>query len=127
MAVKAYTILDGKPKMIQAAFVDYEYIYCFCTHKNKNCNEYLHMYNNITHTINNRFMIRESLCPDDGGQDVQIRVDPTTLRVSCSYYANKSIVLSKRKFRKQEREYNLNSSTHNFSIRKGKFRTSFSI
>jgi len=90
----------SKKKLVQALCIDYQKISTICV--NENCNENIHQYPSACE-LRNRYITTKSLCLEDFGRDICIRVDETTKRISLNYYANRTITLSKRKFNKQKK------------------------
>lgn len=89
----------SKKKLVQALCIDYQKISTVCT--NEHCNENIHQYPSACE-LRNRYITTKSLCLEDFGRDISIRVDDTTKRISLNYYANRTITLSKRKFMRQK-------------------------
>ena len=108
-----------KIKKYQAIAIDYHFIYIICP--NKECKEHIHKYNSNLN-IEDRNEILKSVCKVDYNKDVCIRVDQTTSRITLTYYPNKSITISKRKFMAQQREYEPDKvSKGKMKLRKGNF------
>jgi len=89
-------------KLYQAIAVDYNFFFVICP--NQACRHHIHQYNSNLN-IENRNEIVESICKADHKQNVCVRIDETTARTTLTYYPNKSITISKRKFTAQQREH----------------------
>jgi hypothetical protein len=89
-------------KLYQAIAIDYHFFYVICP--NQSCREHIHKYDSDLN-IENRNEIVKSICKMDHEKNVCIRVDETTSRTTLTYYPNKSITISKRKFMAQQRQY----------------------
>tara|TARA_R100001463_G_C3509900_1_gene219867 strand:- start:492 stop:839 length:348 start_codon:yes stop_codon:yes gene_type:complete len=89
-------------KLYQAIACDYHFFYVICP--NQSCREHIHKYDSNLN-IKNRNEIVKSICKMDHEKNVCVRIDETTSRVTLTYYPNKSITISKRKFMSQQREY----------------------
>lgn len=87
-----------KRKLVHAICIDYQKISTICT--NAFCNDNIHQYPSCCN-LNNRYITTKSLCLEDFGQNICIRIDNTTKRISLNYYSNRTITLSKRKFKRQ--------------------------
>ena len=108
-----------KLKKYQAIAVDYHFCYIICP--NSACREHIHAYESNLN-IENRNEIVQSICKVDYEKDVCVRIDETTARTTLTYYPNKSITISKRKFNHQQREYEPDRvSKNNIKVRTGNF------
>jgi len=91
----------NKQKLYQAIAIDYNSIFVICPNK---CKEHIHIYpSNLN--IENRNEIVNSVCKCDNGEKSCIRIDDTTSRITLTYYSNKSITMSRRKFNMQSQLY----------------------
>lgn len=91
-----------KLKLYQSIAIDYNFFFVICP--NKTCKHHIHNYPSFLN-IEDRNEIVESICKVDNEKKVCVRIDETTARVTLTYYPNKSITISKRKFNQQRREY----------------------
>ena len=91
-----------KTKLYQGIAVDYNFIYVICP--NKTCKHHIHKYPSFLN-IEDRNEIVKSICKVDNEKKVCVRIDETSCRVTLTYYPNKSITISKRKFNQQKREF----------------------
>ncbi len=106
-------------KVYQSIAVDYNYMYVICP--NKFCKDHIHHYPSCS-DIKNRREITKSICKVDQENDVCIRVDDTTSRTTLTYYPNKSITISKRKYMQQQKIYDPKFVEKNkIKVRHGKF------
>jgi len=92
--------MHGKKNLVQAIAIDYQKIYTICC--NPLCGDHIHMYSSQTN-LKNRYLNVPSICLEDTGKDICIRIDSTTKRTSVNYYANRCITFSSRKFEKQKK------------------------
>ena len=110
-------------KLYQCIAVDYKRIYVLCP--NKECKEHIHYYAS-NRNLKDRVLIMRSRCKSDLKNRVKIRIDETTMRTSLTYYKNRSITLSKRKFIKQEKEFDPSKvDKGKIKMRNGKFEVKF--
>jgi len=91
-----------KLKLYHGIAVDYNFIFVMCP--NTHCKDHIHKYPSDIN-INNRNEVVQSICKVDNEKNVCIRVDETTSRTTLTYYPNKSITISKRKFNQQRKKY----------------------
>jgi len=103
--------------------IDYEQIYTICP--NVGCKDYIHIYNNTKHDTKNRNLFRKSKCKCDMEKQIKIRVDETTPRISMTYYRNKSITTSRRRFKKQKQIYHPSQTDGIIKKRTGNFTVKF--
>jgi hypothetical protein len=107
----------------QAIAIDYHNMYVMCP--NHYCKHHIHHYPS-NRNIYNRNEIIKSKCKVDDFNNVCIRIDETTYRTTLNYYPNKSITISKRKFIKEQREYEPNKvPSGKIKIRHGNFIVKF--
>ena len=88
-------------KTYQIISIDYNNLYCLCC--NSNCKEHIHIYPNKYKTTVDHYLRVKSLCKCDLNKHIDLRVDETTYRISLTYYDNRSITFSKRKFKNQKK------------------------
>lgn len=106
--------------LYQAIAIDYVNIYTICP--NGSCKEHIHVYKN-DNNIKDRNIIIKSLCKSDCGGECEVRIDQTSARVALTYYSNKSITLSKRKFNQQSRVHEPEKTpVSRIKIRRGSFK-----
>lgn len=106
-------------KKYQAIAIDYHFFYVMCP--NQTCKDHIHKYDSNLN-IKSRNEIVKSICKTDYNKDVCIRIDETTSRVTLTYYPNKSITISKRKFMSQQREFEPDKvSEGKIKVRQGNF------
>jgi len=90
-----------KRKLVHALAIDYNNIYTICC--NKYCPDHIHKYGSCSN-IKDRLEYRSSHCPWEEYKEICIRIDETTKRCQLNYYKkNRSMTLSKRGFRQQEK------------------------
>ena len=115
--------MNKKKKIYQAIAIDYNSIFVICP--NKACKQHIHIYpSNLN--IENRNQIFKSICKPDHNADCCIRIDDTTSRITLTYYSNKSITMSRRKFNLQSQLYEPHKvATGNIKKRHGNFIVKF--
>lgn len=89
-------------KTYQVIAVDYDYYYCLCP--NVACKEHIHIYDNNYGSIIDHYVRVKSLCKCDLNKYCDLRIDETSYRISLTYYKNRSITFSRRKFKNQKKE-----------------------
>jgi len=112
-----------KLKTYHALAIDYENIYTICP--NTTCKDYIHIYENYKNNIKNQNLLRRSNCKCDLEKQIKIRIDDTTPRISMTYYRNKSITTSRRRFKKQKKKYSPQETEGTIKKRTGDFTIKF--
>jgi len=108
-----------KLKKYQAIAVDYNFFFVMCP--NNACKHHIHKYPSDLN-IDDRNEIVQSICKVDNEKNVCVRIDETTARVTLTYYPNKSITISKRKFNQQKKQYEPDEVEEGkIKVRQGKF------
>jgi len=110
-------------RLYHALAIDYEKIYTICP--NTTCKDYIHIYENYKNNINDQNLLRKSKCKCDLETQIKIRIDETTPRISMTYYRNKSITTSRRRFKKQKQIYSPEETDGAIKKRKGNFKVTF--
>jgi len=85
----------------QIIAIDYDKYYCLCP--NVSCRDHIHIYPNKYQSIIDHYVRVKSLCKCDLNKHCDLRIDETTYRISLTYYNNRSITFSKRKFKNQKK------------------------
>tara|TARA_R100000805_G_C3597767_1_gene98734 strand:- start:175 stop:543 length:369 start_codon:yes stop_codon:yes gene_type:complete len=113
---------EDKEKIVQAICIDYYHIYTMCC--NPDCKEHIHIYGSEKN-VKNRMEFRASHCLYSPNEIVGIRIDDTTKRAVLKYYPNKSITISRRKYKDQLKALKIKEERDKVIIKKGKFSVKF--
>ena len=91
---------------------------------NPDCKEHIHIYGS-NKNVKNRMEFRASHCLYSPNEVVGIRIDDTTKRAVLKYYPNKSITISRRKYKDQLKALKIKEERDKIIIKKGKFSVKF--
>jgi len=119
---KKEEIEEEKEKIVQALCIDYYHIYAVCCHPD--CKEHIHIYGSDK-DVSSRMEFRASRCLYCPNEIVGIRIDETTKRAVLKYYPNKSITISKRKFKDQQKALKVREERDKIIFKRGKFSIKF--
>jgi hypothetical protein len=119
---KKEEIEEEKEKIVQALCIDYYHIYAVCCHPD--CKEHIHIYGSDK-DVSSRMEFRASHCLYCPNEIVGIRIDETTKRAVLKYYPNKSITISKRKFKDQQKALKVREERDKIIFKRGKFSIKF--
>ena len=111
--------MNKKEKLVHAVCIDNFNIYTICT--TRNCKEHIHIYGSGG-DVSDRVEYRSSHCDAALNKNICIRIDETTKRACLRYYPNKSITISKRKYKTQlkqikKKEKKIKIKTGNFTVK----------
>ena len=113
---------NKKEKIVQAICIDFYHIYTLCCHPD--CKEHIHIYGS-NKDVSNRNENRASHCLYCPNEEISIRIDDTTKRADLKYYPNKSMTISKKKFKDQLKALKIKEQRDKIIVKKGKFIVKF--